>query len=428
MQDHVKTKIKGITILGYSLILANFVILSLMLFSPLGHLGHKLPSWSGPIHFVSLLAVFPLDVTWKFHAFLSSASIFWVSLMIICAIGILNYNNLARVVFIILNLIHISTLIAYVVTKYGHGIYFLDYIFIAYFNLVASAAYIGFLTIPEILELFHIHSYPITFEFLKRKPKVRQPTANDASGFYNLGRTYNQLKRYQDAINAFLEAIRLKPNDAQVYFNLGMNYLKVGSIPKALDAFKETVRVDPYDVDAFYQLGLVYAQQGCDQEAVEALQKANQLEPHNADIQRALGTVDFVLEEYGKALEAFKEVVRIKPDDHYSHYKIGLIYSSKYERYQEAVESFKKVIRLKADDAETNCHLGMTYIKLKRHKDAIRAFKEAIRKNYEHTQAHYNLGVTYALIEDFESARREHKILKTLDPDLANTLSILIKP
>ena len=424
MQDQIKTKIKGIAILGYVLIVSNFTIIAWMLFPSF---THHLQSLSGPIHFFSLLAVFPLDVTYKFQALLSNVSIFWISSMIVCAVGILNYNNLARVIFIILNLIHISTLVAYVVSKYSQGTYFLDSVFVAYFNLVASVSYIGFLTIPEIRELFHIHSYPITFEFLKRKPKIRQLTTSDASGFYNLGRTYSQLKRYQDAINSFLEAIRLKPNDAKVYYNLGVNYLKVGSVPKALDAFKEVLRVDSRYTDAFYQIGLIYVKQGCDQEAVEAFQRANQIEPHNPDIQRALGTAYFILEDYAKALEAFKEVVRISPGDFYAHYKMGLIYSSRGERYSEAVESFKRAVRLKSNDVELYYHLGMTYVKLKRHKDAIRAFKEVIRRNYEHKQAHYNLGVTYALIEDFQSAQREYKILKAIDTDLANTLSILIK-
>jgi len=60
------------------------------------------------------------------------------------------------------------------------------------------------------------------------------------------------------------------------------------------------------------------------------------------------------------------------------------------------------------------------------YKEAIEAYKQAIRITPDLANAHYNLGVAYLILNDRGSALEEYKILKELNPEMANKLFNLI--
>lgn len=55
--------------------------------------------------------------------------------------------------------------------------------------------------------------------------------------------------------------------------------------------------------------------------------------------------------------------------------------------------------------------------------EAIVNYTEALRINPDFAEAHFFLGLAYLMIGNRDSALEEHKILKTINPNLANTLS-----
>ena len=54
--------------------------------------------------------------------------------------------------------------------------------------------------------------------------------------------------------------------------------------------------------------------------------------------------------------------------------------------------------------------------------DAIEAWKQVIRIDPNNATAHVNLGNAYVCLNDRGSALEQHKILKSIDPELANDL------
>jgi len=53
-----------------------------------------------------------------------------------------------------------------------------------------------------------------------------------------LGDAYFRLKRYDEAIAAFKEAIRIKPDYAKAYYDLGVTYLQLGDKGSAMEQYK----------------------------------------------------------------------------------------------------------------------------------------------------------------------------------------------
>lgn len=97
------------------------------------------------------------------------------------------------------------------------------------------------------------------------------------------------------------------------------------------------------------------------------------------------------------------------------------------KKYKEAVAAFKKSLRLQPKDAKTNYELGRAYYHMKLYGDAAEAQKRAIRLEPEWAEAHYQLGVTYYIVGKRDLALEQFKILKTLKPELSNTLNRILQ-
>jgi len=142
-----------------------------------------------------------------------------------------------------------------------------------------------------------------------------------------------------------------------------------------------------------------------------------------ANVYCAIGfcySIEFGL--YNKALESFKQAIRIEPDDAGAYTFLGIQYVE-LGRYKEAIEPLKQAIRLSnyyIISAYDN--LGFAYYELGRYKEAIESSKQSVRIEPDNAYAHWILGVSYLMTSDKDSALNEYKILKILDIDLANNL------
>ncbi len=252
-------------------------------------------------------------------------------------------------------------------------------------------------------------------------------TQNNYLAYCNLGIAYGELGRWQDEIEAYKQAIkiRIKPEDVKAYYNLGNAYAKLGRYHDAIEALKQAIRIKPDLAEAHYILGNAYLNLGRYQDAVEAFNQAIRIKPDYANAHNILGVAYASLGRLQDAIETFRQAIRIKPDDADAHCNLGNAYG-KLDCYQDAIEAYKQAIRIKPNYAEAHFNLGNAYDKLSRYQDAIEAYKQAIRIKPDYAKAHCNLGVAYLGTGDKGSALEEYKILKTMDAGMANKLFNLI--
>ena len=104
-----------------------------------------------------------------------------------------------------------------------------------------------------------------------------------------LGDAYDMDGRSDDAINAYKQAIELKPT-AAYYNNLGGIYGRAGKIAEAMDAYKKSAELDPPNAaQAYRNGGITLYNVGKMKEAVEPLKKATELDPKSAQAWYLLG-------------------------------------------------------------------------------------------------------------------------------------------
>jgi len=242
-----------------------------------------------------------------------------------------------------------------------------------------------------------------------------------AEAHFYMGVAYGILGRYQEEIDAYKQAIRINPDYAEAHYNMGVVYGKLGRYQDAIEAYKQAIRIKPDFADAHYNMGVTYGKLGRYQEAIEAFKQAIRIKPNDAEAHYNMGVTYGKLGRYQEAIEAFKQAIQIKPDLAEAHYNMGVLYG-KLGRYQEAIETYKQAVRIKPDYAEAHCNMGVAYGQLGRYQEEIEAYKQAIRIKPDFANAHFNMGLAYLFLGDRGRALDEYKILKDLDRDLANKL------
>jgi tetratricopeptide (TPR) repeat protein len=159
--------------------------------------------------------------------------------------------------------------------------------------------------------------------------------------------------------------------------------------------------------------------------ALEPYKEALRLNPNSAEAHHNLGIACLQLGNPKKAMESFKEVIRIKPDSVNAHANLGIAYWTLGDSIK-AIQSYEDAIHIKPDEASVLYNLGIAYVKMGNQAKAIELLREAFRLDSDFTMAHYALGVAYFKAGNRGSALDEYKILRDVDNKLANKLFDLI--
>jgi tetratricopeptide (TPR) repeat protein len=215
----------------------------------------------------------------------------------------------------------------------------------------------------------------------------------NAEAWNNLGRAYGELNRYDDAIEAYRQILRIDPEHAYVRNIIGAMYVFSGNPSAAVVAFRQALRFNPEDDKAWGNLGTTYGN----------------------------------LNRYDDAIEAFRQTLRINPENAYAWSYIGGAYGE-LNRYDDAIEAYRQALRIDPEYAEPWLGLGNAYTKLNRYNDAIEAYRQVLRIDPEHARAWSALGGTYFLIGDRSAAMNAVQKLRRLDPEQADKLFNLIVP
>jgi len=90
---------------------------------------------------------------------------------------------------------------------------------------------------------------------------------------------------------------------------------------------------------------------------------------------------------------------------------------------REAIKAFKESIKLNPDDAEAQYGLGFANFRMGRFRDAADAFKKAAVLQPRMAKAHYGLGLAYQELGLEKQLMEEYRVLENLDHALAKKLA-----
>ncbi len=252
--------------------------------------------------------------------------------------------------------------------------------------------------------------------YLALKPEVTW------NGYLRLGICRTNLKQYDAAVVALLEARKAQPRDLKVNKTLADTYEKAAQFDKAEEVYNSLAVIDPANAAIYYrQTMTMYDTAGKADKAVVPAKKIVDLDPKNDTNIYYLGLMYFKQQRYDEAVATFQQAVALKPDLSNAWFQIGSAYFQQ-KKYKEAAAAYKKYADLMPDDANGWLSLGVSFMYLKNFEGALEPMKRCVDLKPDNAAAQFNLGIVYINLKDFLSARDVYAKLQKLDPALAEKL------
>lgn len=171
----------------------------------------------------------------------------------------------------------------------------------------------------------------------------------DPSSYLGLGMAYTALGRHKEARNAFQQVIETADDKLYLfhaYQGLAGCLDKLGMYNDAIEAYRQAVNIQPEDHTSYSGLALIYwGRLRKYKEAIEYMKKAIDLEPTEWELHKGLGTCYSAIGLYHEAIDSFNQSLKLKPNEAQTLNSIGLCYYN-LGSYDEAIENYEQACKL----------------------------------------------------------------------------------
>jgi len=152
----------------------------------------------------------------------------------------------------------------------------------------------------------------------------------DTDAWYNLGRTKYTENRFDEAIHAFEECLKLDPRNVKAEDNLGLSYYGLARVGDAETAYKAAIdwqaSAKERDPQPYIDLGTLYLEQNRPRDALPCLREATRIAPDDAKGHEKLGKTYSQLDQLPDAQRELERAVALAPDVASLHYMLGQVY------------------------------------------------------------------------------------------------------
>ncbi|XP_049764898.1 protein O-mannosyl-transferase Tmtc3 [Schistocerca cancellata] len=306
-------------------------------------------------------------------------------------------------------------------------------------------------------------------EALQYFQKAVSVQEDDIGAHINVGRTYNHLKMFKEAEDAYLKAksllpkakpgesyqARIAPNHLNVFLNLanliarnetrleeadllyrqaismradytqayinrGDILLKLNRTKEAQEVYERALFYDSNNPDIYYNLGVVFLEQGKASQALAYLDKALEFDPEH---EQALLNSAILLQELGRAelrkvaRERLLKLLRKDANNERVHFNLGMLAMDDRD-IAGAEHWFRQAVQLKDDFRSALFNLALLLADDHRPLEAAPFLNQLVKFHPDHIKGLILLGDIYINnIKDLDAAEACYKRILQLDPE-----------
>ncbi|MFB3820340.1 MAG: tetratricopeptide repeat protein [Candidatus Methylomirabilales bacterium] len=217
--------------------------------------------------------------------------------------------------------------------------------------------------------------------------------------------------RHAAAEAAFREAVRLRPG-AEAWRAIANAYLAEGQLAHAIVALRGMEAASPDPLIVRIREALALALEGRSADAVPALVSIAPLSP-NAGLQALLGAQLEALGKTRDAIEAYREAVRLSPEEPRHWLRLAAAYE-RVGQCAHAVQAYEQAGRLRPDPRAW-VGLGRLLHHEREYKAAVQAFRQAVALRPTDLDALAGLILAYGGAREWAASLDTYHLMKRLD-------------
>lgn len=240
-------------------------------------------------------------------------------------------------------------------------------------------------------------------------PRIAQYTKRiatnpkDADAYWKRGILEAALKKYDNAVQDYQQAIKIDSNKAMYYYSLADADFIVGHTRDSKDEFQKCINLDPKNTDAMLRLGELYFDVKKYDDAIKLIDQALKVNPYIARAYFLKGMIFLENKDTAKAVSSMQTAVEQDSKYYDAYIQLGLVFTHKGNPI--AIDYFNDAINARPGDVEAYYDKGMFYQSTGDYDNAIKAYQELLQIVPNYKFAYYNMGVVYYIgKKDFQNA------------------------
>jgi len=222
-----------------------------------------------------------------------------------------------------------------------------------------------------------------------REYTIRYP--DRACGWTEASRFFLETGDAKNAVAAALESLKRGSTNSHAWNNLGVAFQRLGETQQSIDAFRSAVLCDPYNTGALMQLAWQLMEVGKSGEAAELFVRALSLRPKKQSLTFNAGNAAALMSQKGALLPAQKvleSLVKADPQQPNARFNLALVYDALRLR-DTAINAYREVLTIKPSDPVTHLHLARLLGEAGQFEEAIQHCDVCIEACFERARASF---------------------------------------
>ena len=187
---------------------------------------------------------------------------------------------------------------------------------------------------------------------------------DSAKGYYSKGEVLLMTKEFENALDAFSEAILI--------------YVLLNQSNNAFRDFRKALEIDPNDMITYNAMGIAYSQVGKMDDAISTLNTAISIDPSYSESYRNRGLLYFYKGDTLKALTDLNKAIELNPSSVVLYNTRGGLYNVMGE-YANALDDFDRALGIDRNNGEAYCRKGVAYLNLGIYDKAIEYMEKGVK-------------------------------------------------
>ena len=246
--------------------------------------------------------------------------------------------------------------------------------------------------------------------------QIVKEVPGNAYAWHLLGLLAYQVRRWDEALDCYRRALRLRPDLAEVHNSQGAALIGCGRWEEALQSIQQSLRLQPNNADAHHNQGIILQQLGRWQEAEASYLSALRLRPHfpqaHKDLSVLLDAQSGLLLGQGQFAEAearCRAALRHDPENPRACDNLGLALTAQ-EKLDEAVACYQHALRIAPNQGIVHNNLAIALATQGKTEEAIACFRRAaaLTTDVHYVQSNYLFALHYTAAHDPEAIFSDH--------------------